>query len=339
MLTHTITLSFSLSTTFNSLWKRQVQTLIEPEPDLAPALSVRPAVLSNPLRSMSSQPGSQQAGRQPGKQPVNQAAPSGQRGPTAFPRPQIQPRFTGLIGQTSAGHRTVPSPITAPLMQDVLEAGRGGKGTPKKKACWTSTRFTLTAPAKTTSSCILLNASTSIEPSLPPSSSPFLSSLHPSWSYFDSGLSLFHPPSSQPQPFSSQPQFPIDLLIAVCLWESGRSLPLSLCSPLHGFVFPFPSFLLPPSLSLFLSLHPLHLPIDAAALKHELEKAGESNLPREIGFTFSYARFLLSLPRSLSLTPVFRPPFSGVSSVFLLLSANHVCCFFTPMSQNVARSA
>lgn len=126
MLTHTITLSFSLSTTFNSLWKRQVQTLIEPEPDLAPALSVRPAVLSNPLRSMSSQPGSQQAGRQPGKQPVNQAAPSGQRGPTAFPRPQIQPRFTGLIGQTAAGHRTVPSPITAPVMQDVLEAGRGG---------------------------------------------------------------------------------------------------------------------------------------------------------------------------------------------------------------------
>lgn len=64
VLTHTITLSFSLSTTFNSLWKRQVQTLIEPEPDLAPALSVRPAVLFNPLRSMSSQPGSQQAGSQ-----------------------------------------------------------------------------------------------------------------------------------------------------------------------------------------------------------------------------------------------------------------------------------
>lgn len=54
----------SLYTTFNSLWKRQVQTLIEPAPDLAPALSVRPAVLSSPVRSMSSQPGSQQAGSQ-----------------------------------------------------------------------------------------------------------------------------------------------------------------------------------------------------------------------------------------------------------------------------------
>lgn len=143
---------------------------------------------------------------------------------------------------------------------------------------------------------------------LPPrlnTSPPLLrtSPLHPSCSYFDSGLSLFHPPSSQLQPFSSQPQFPIDLLIAVCLWESGCSLPLSLCSPLHGFVFPFPSFLPP--------LHPLHLPIDAAALKHELEKAGESNLPGEIRFTFSYAfSFAFSLYSHLS------PPFSGASSVF-----------------------
>lgn len=126
VLTHTITLSFSLSATFNSLRKRQVQTLIEPEPDLAPALNVRPAVLSNPLRSMSSQPGSQ---------PVSRAAPSGQRGPKAIPQPQTQPRFTGFIGQTSAGHHIVPSPITAPLMQDLLQVGLGGD----PKTCWTST--------------------------------------------------------------------------------------------------------------------------------------------------------------------------------------------------------
>lgn len=83
--------------------------MIEPEPDLAPALSVRPAILSSPVRSMSSQPASQPASKQPGKESVNQAAPSGQRGPAAFPRPQIQPRFTGFIGQTTAGHHTVPN--------------------------------------------------------------------------------------------------------------------------------------------------------------------------------------------------------------------------------------
>lgn len=133
--------------------------------------------------------------------------------------------------------------MTAPLM---LEAGWGGE--PKSLLDlhpFLSSQLLFKPPFLHTlrpSSCILLNTSIPIEPvpPPPPSSSPSLSSLHPSWSYFDSGLSLFHPPSSQPQPFSSQPQFPIDLLIAVCLWESGRSLPLSLCSPLHGFVFPFP---------------------------------------------------------------------------------------------------
>lgn len=214
-------------------------------------------------------------------------------------------------------------------MQDVLQAGRGGD--PEK--AWTSTHFPFTALAiKTTfflpSSCIPLNlnASTSIEPSLPslPPSSPFLSSLHPSWSYFDSGLSLFHPPSSQPQPFSSQPQFPIDLLIAVCLWESGRSLPLlSPCMDLSSLSPPFFS----------LSLHPLHLPIDAASLKHELEKAGESNLPGEIGFTFSSARFFF-LPCSLSLIHLsFSTIFCGLFCIYiffvffclLILSVLHFC--------------
>lgn len=95
MLTQTITLSFSLSATFNSLWKRQVQTLIEPEPDLAPALSVRPAVLSNPQRSMSSQqaqPSIHPAGQPSSLGSSSQSSrhsPSGQRGPHGLfhPRP------------------------------------------------------------------------------------------------------------------------------------------------------------------------------------------------------------------------------------------------------------
>lgn len=140
----------------------------------------------------------------------------------------------------------------------------------------------------------------------PPLSPPLLctSPLHPSCSYFDSGLSLFHPPSSLLQPFSSQPQFPIDLLIAVCLWESGCSLPLSLCSPLHGFVFPFPLLSSPSS--------PSPSPPSAAALKHELEKAGESNLPGEIRFTFSYTLF---------------PSFSPSIAIFLLRFQGPPLCF------------
>lgn len=137
--------------------------------------------------------------------------------------------------------------------------GQDGEGTPK--ACWTSTHFPLTAPAKTTfpprTPPLFLHPSRTPPPLLNPPSLPPPPLLPSSPRSIHLGatliqvslLSILHPPSSQPQPFSSQPQFPIDLLIAVCLWESGRSLPLSLCSPLHGFVFPFPSFLLPLSLS------------------------------------------------------------------------------------------
>lgn len=102
MLTHTITLSFSLSTTFNSLWKRQVQTLIEPVPDLAPALSVRPAVLSNPLRSMSSQPGSQQAGSQASSQSTR-VHPAGRRGLRLSPGPRYSRASLGSLGRPQQG--------------------------------------------------------------------------------------------------------------------------------------------------------------------------------------------------------------------------------------------
>ena len=131
MLTHTITLSFSLSTTFNSLWKRQVQTLIEPEPDLAPALSVRPAVLSDPLRSMPSQPGSQQAASQAASQSTG-LHPAGRGGPRLFLGLRYSRASLGSLGKTTAGYHTVPSPITAPLMQDVLQAELGGD--PQKPA-------------------------------------------------------------------------------------------------------------------------------------------------------------------------------------------------------------
>lgn len=102
MLTHTITLSFSLSTTFNSLWKRQVQTLIEPEPDLAPALSVRPAVLSNPLRSMSSQPGSQQAGSQASSHSTR-LHPAGRGGLRLSPGPRYSRASLGSLGRPQRG--------------------------------------------------------------------------------------------------------------------------------------------------------------------------------------------------------------------------------------------
>lgn len=142
-----------------------------------------------------------------------------------------------------------------------------------------------------------MHTSTSIEPSLLPScpSPPHPStsrSIHLGATLIRASLfSILHPLSL----FSSQPQFPIDLLIAVCLWESGRSLPL--LSP-AWICLPFPLLSSPAR-----PLRPLHLPIDAAALKHELEKAGESNLPREIGFVFSCAHsFFLCLTFFLSLT-------------------------------------
>lgn len=146
MLTQTITLSFSLSATFNSLWKRQVQTLIEPEPDLAPALSVRPAVLSNPQRSINVQPTSPAIhpssgpAEQPGQQqPVKQAFTQRAEGAARFVSPPpswplILARFTGLIGggPQRGIAQAVPSPITARLMPVALTGGtRGGGGDPK----------------------------------------------------------------------------------------------------------------------------------------------------------------------------------------------------------------
>lgn len=141
------------------------------------------------------------------------------------------------------------------------------------------------------------------------SSSPFLSSLHPSWSYFDSGLSLFHPPSSQPQPFSSQPQFPIDLLIAVCLWESGRSLPLSLCSPLHGFVFPFPLLSSPSPSSPSPSPHRCSSSETWITESRGVQFTGRNQIHLLL------RSFLLFLPHSPLPHSCLSPPFSGASSV------------------------
>lgn len=261
MLTHTITLSFSLSATFNSLWKRQVQTLIEPEPDLAPALSVRPAVLSNPLRSMSSQPGSQQAGSQASSQSTR-LHPAG-RGGLRLP---LSPRYSrASLGSLGRPQRGIAQCQAQSLQHWCRMCCRQDwEGTPK--ACWTSTHFPFTTPANTTfpprTPPLFLQAplhlhlywtpAPSLPLFLPPSLLFSLSFLAPSileLLWFGS-LSF---PSSLPQPFSSQPQFPIDLLIAVCLWESGHSLPL--LSP-AWICLPFP-LLSSPSLSLFtLSISP-----------------------------------------------------------------------------------
>lgn len=332
MLTHTITLSFSLSTTFNSLWKRQVQTLIEPEPDLAPALSVRPAVLSNPLGSMSSQPGSQQAGSQASSQSTR-LHPAGRRGLRLSPSPRYSRASLGSLGRPQRG---IAQCQALSLHHWCRMCWRqDGEGTPK--ACLTSTHFALTAPAKTTFS-----------PSTPPFFQHPPQRLHPYWTLAPlpssfpppppvlpssprsihlgatliqvSLFSILHPPSPSRSPANHS-----FLLIYWLLSACGRAAAVSLspsalpCMDLSSLS---PSFILP------LSLHPLHLPIDAVALKHELEKAGESNLPGEIRFTFSYAHFFFL---SLAIFPLYL----SFSSIFwglccaLLLSVHHVCWIFT----------
>lgn len=126
-LTHTITLS-SLSTTFNSLWKRQVQTLIEPAPDLAPALSVRPAVLFSPVRSMSSQPGSQQAGSQASSHSTR-LRPAGRGSLWLSLDPRYGRASLGSLGRPQQGTVQCQA-LTAPLTLGG-EAGWGGE--PKSK--------------------------------------------------------------------------------------------------------------------------------------------------------------------------------------------------------------
>lgn len=169
-------------------------------------------------------------------------------------------------------------------------------------------------PATSSTPTPLLNPR-SLPPFLPPPLLPFFPrSIHLGATLIRVSLfSILHPPCPSRSPANHS-----FLLIYWLLSACGRAATVSLCSPLHGFVFPFPSFLLP----LSLSLHPLHLTIDAAALKHELEKAGESNLPGEIGFIFSCAHFFfLSLTLFglyLSFSFIFFCVFSFLSPFYLL---------------------
>lgn len=201
-------------------------------------------------------------------------------------------------------------------------AGRTGRG-PQRPAGLPPIfplQLPLTPPflhALLPSSCNLLYTYTSIEPLLPPPPLPFFPrSIHLGATLIRVSLfSILHPPCPSRSPANHS-----FLLIYWLLSACGRAATVSLCSPLHGFVFPFPSFLLP--LSLF--LHPLHLTIDAAALKHELEKAGESNLPGEIGFIFSCAHFFFL---SLTLFGLYLSFSFIFFCVFAFLCPFYLLCF------------
>ena len=290
MLTHTITLSFSLSTTFNSLWKRQVQTLIEPEPDLAPALSVRPAVLSNPLRSMSSQPASQQASSQ-----STRLQTAGRGGLRLSPGPRYSRASLGSLDRPQRGTAQCQAQSLHHWCRMCFR--QDGEGTPESlpdlhpvsphSSC-SKPPFPPRTPPPLSPAPFSVPPPLLNPPSLPPSfllhSHPLLASSILELLWF---RSLSFPSSILPAPAVLQPTTVSYWFIDCCLPvgerpQSPSALPCMDLSSLSPPFFP----------SLSLTLHPLHLPIDAVAVKHELEKAGESNLLGEIGFTFSYTRFV-----------------------------------------------
>lgn len=319
MLTHTITLSFSLSTTLNSLWKRQVQTLIEPEPDLAPALSVRPAVLSNPLRSMSSQ----QAGSQASSQSTR-LHPAGRGGLRLSPSPRYSRASLGSLGRPQWGI----AQCQALSLHHWMCWGQDGEGTPN--ACSTSSHFPLTVPAKTTflprTSPLFLHPSQRLHlywtlhppPPPPPRLLPsFPRSIHLGATLIQVSLfSILHPPS----PAVLQPTTVSYWFIDCCLpvGERPQSPSLPLLSP-AWICLPFP-LLSSPSLS-SLSLSPHRCSSSETWIREsrgvQFNRRNRIHLPLRL--------FLLSLPRSILLIPAFRLHFLGVYSAFCFCQAIMSC--------------
>lgn len=236
---------------------------------------------------MSSQSGSQAVS----SQSVSRLHPAGGGGPRLSPGPRYSRASLGSLGRAQRGLAQCQAlSLHHWCRMCCRQAGRG-----PQNACWTSTHLPLTTPAKITFSCSF-SQRLHLYWTLPPSFLFSLPLLAPSILELLWFRSLSFPSSILPAPAVLQPTTVSYWFIDCCLPVGERpqspSLPLLLpCMDLFSLSTPFFSPLSP---------QPLHLPIDAAALKHELEKAGESNLPGGIRFTFSCVRFFFALLHSFA---------------------------------------
>lgn len=209
-------------------------------------------------RCPASQPASQPASSQARSQSTR-LHPAGRGGLQLSLDPRYSRASLGSLGRPQRGI-TQCQTLTAPL---TLEAGRGGegKGGGVQKPVGPPPILTLTTPVKTTfppcTPALSLHPSQHFHPYWTPpssfsSSSPFLSALHPSWSSFDSGLSLSLPSSILPAPAVLQPTTVSYWFIDCCLPVGERPQPPSL--PLLS-----PAWICLPFSPPFFSLHALSI--------------------------------------------------------------------------------